>query len=74
MLEERTLFKELNLEGAHISKNEKKIRVADVQGVKGNETRMRAEGRLGPLQGHFLGHGEDIVFPHHKQYEIFEEY
>lgn len=35
---------------------------------------MRAGGRLGLAQGHFLGHAEDIVFPHHKQYEIFEEY
>lgn len=74
VLEERTPCKELNLEGAHVSKNEKKIRVADGQGVKGNETRMRAGGRLVLAQGHFLGHGEDIVFPHHKQYDIFEEY
>lgn len=38
VLEKRMPCKELNLEGAHVSKNEKKIRGADVQGVKGNET------------------------------------
>lgn len=55
MLEERTLCKDLNLEGTDVSKNEKKIRMAGVQRVRRDEIRMRSGGGVGPAQGHFLG-------------------
>lgn len=73
MSEERILCIELNLEGADVSKSEKKNQNGWWEELGGGEIRMRS-GEVRTSSAPRSRPGEDIIFPHHKQYEIFEEY